>query len=57
MLKLFRILVPTDFSEYSDKSLERALDIAREALQRHRFFLLHICPREEHFYSGELYYF
>ncbi len=30
MLKPKKILVPTDFSEYSDKAVERALDIAKQ---------------------------
>lgn len=30
MLKPTRIMVPTDFSEYSDKALKQALDIAKQ---------------------------
>ncbi len=30
MMKPKKILVPTDFSEYSDKAVERALDIAKQ---------------------------
>ncbi len=30
MFKPKKILVPTDFSEHSDKALEKALDIAKE---------------------------
>ncbi len=30
MFKPTKILVPTDFSEYSDKALQKALDIAKE---------------------------
>ncbi len=35
-----RILVPTDFSDYSDKALSYALDIARQ--YRAKIFLLHV---------------
>ena len=31
MFKPKKILVPTDFSEYADKALQKALDIAKEA--------------------------
>ena len=30
MLKPTKILVPTDFSEYSDKALKQAIDIAKQ---------------------------
>jgi universal stress protein A len=35
-----RILVPTDFSEYSDKALQMAIDIAKQF--RSRIYLLHV---------------
>jgi universal stress protein A len=35
-----RILVPTDFSEYSDKALQMAIDIAKQ--YRSRIYLLHV---------------
>lgn len=31
MFKPTKILIPTDFSEYSDKALEKALDVAKES--------------------------
>jgi universal stress protein A len=40
MLKPTKILVPTDFSDYSDKALSQALDIARE--YKARVYLLHV---------------
>ncbi|MBP1748580.1 MAG: UspA protein [Deltaproteobacteria bacterium] len=40
MLKPTRILVPTDFSEYSDRALGQALDIARQ--YKAKVFLLHV---------------
>lgn len=40
MLVPTNILVPTDFSEYSDRALAQALDIARE--YNARVFLLHV---------------
>ncbi|HEY3277685.1 MAG TPA: universal stress protein [Syntrophorhabdaceae bacterium] len=39
-----RILVPTDFSEYSDKALEQALDIAKE--YKAKVFLFHVIHEE-----------
>lgn len=56
MLKPTKILVPTDFSEYSDKALQQAIDIARE--YRARLYLLHVVPRvspsiEEYFAGDE----
>jgi universal stress protein A len=44
MLKPTRILVPTDFSEYSDRALEQALDIARQ--YKAKIFLLHVVREE-----------
>jgi universal stress protein A len=40
MLEPTKILVPTDFSEYSGKALEQALDIAKH--YRAKVFLLHV---------------
>jgi nucleotide-binding universal stress UspA family protein len=40
MLKPTKILVPTDFSEYSDKALRQALDIALQ--YKAKVFLLHV---------------
>ena len=40
MLMPTRILVPTDFSEYSDRALGQALDIARQ--YKAKVFLLHV---------------
>lgn len=40
MLVPTKILVPTDFSEYSGKALEQALDIAKH--YRAKVFLLHV---------------
>lgn len=38
-----KILVPTDFSEYSDKALERAIDIAQE--YNAKVYLLHVVDK------------
>lgn len=40
MLKPTKILVPTDFSEYSDKALKQGLDIAKQ--YGAKLYLLHI---------------
>jgi universal stress protein A len=40
MLKPTKILVPTDFSEYSDKALSQALDIAKQ--YGAKVYLLHV---------------
>ncbi len=40
MFKPYRILVPTDLSEHSDKAVRNALDIARE--YKSEVFLLHV---------------
>ena len=40
MLKPTKILVPTDFSEYSDKALRQALDIALQ--YKAKVFVLHV---------------
>ena len=46
MLTPTRILVPTDFSEYSDKALEQALDIAKQ--YNSKVFLLHVMHEEDY---------
>jgi universal stress protein A len=46
MLMPTKILVPTDFSEYSDRALEQALDIAKQ--YKAKVFLLHVLPEEIH---------
>ncbi len=46
MLMPTRILVPTDFSEYSDRALEQALDIAKQ--YHAKVFLLHVIHDEMH---------
>jgi nucleotide-binding universal stress UspA family protein len=38
------ILVPTDFSKYSDKALKQALDIAQE--YKAKVYLIHVVPAE-----------
>ena len=40
MLKPTKILVPTDFSEYSDRALAQGLDIAQQ--YKAKLFLLHV---------------
>ena len=40
MLRPKNILVPTDFSEYSDKALKQALDIAKD--YHAKIYLLHV---------------
>jgi universal stress protein A len=42
MLRPTKILVPTDFSEYSDKALKQALDIGRQ--YKAKVYLLHVIP-------------
>jgi universal stress protein A len=46
MLMPTRILVPTDFSEFSDRALEQALDIAKQ--YHAKVFLLHVLHEEIH---------
>ena len=46
MLRPTKILVPTDFSEYSDKALKQALDIAKQ--YNAKVFLLHVIHSELH---------
>jgi nucleotide-binding universal stress UspA family protein len=47
MLKPTKILVPTDFSEYSDGALRQALDIAKQ--YKAKVFLLHVIHGEGYF--------
>ena len=44
MLMPTKILVPTDFSEFSDRALEQALDIAKQ--YHAKVFLLHVVREE-----------
>jgi len=44
MLKPTKILVPTDFSEYSDRALRQALDIARQ--YGATVYILHVLREE-----------
>ena len=44
MFKPKKILVPTDFSEYSDKALQKALDIAQQSGAE--INLLHVITQE-----------
>lgn len=44
MYKTTKILVPTDFSEYSDKAFKKAVDIAETF--NSEIFLLHVIPDE-----------
>ena len=53
MLRPTKILVPTDFSEFSDKALKQALDIARQ--YKAKVYILHVI--QEHIYYGGEYYF
>ena len=46
MFKPTKILVPTDFSEYSDKALQEALDIAKQ--HGSKVYLLHVIHQEIH---------
>jgi nucleotide-binding universal stress UspA family protein len=44
MLKPTRILVPTDFSEHSDRALAQGLDIAKQ--YKAKLILLHVLPED-----------
>ncbi len=44
MLRPTKILVPTDFSEFSDKALKQGLDIAKQ--YNAKVFLLHVIPSD-----------
>jgi universal stress protein A len=46
MLKPTKILVPTDFSESSDKALRQGLDIAKQ--YKAKLYLLHVIHEEMH---------
>ena len=46
MLSVKSILVPTDFSEHSDKALKQALDIARQS--KAKLYLLHVVHEAMH---------
>ena len=46
MLKPTKILVPTDFSEFSDKALQQGLDIAKQ--YNAKIFLLHVIHQDLH---------
>jgi nucleotide-binding universal stress UspA family protein len=52
MLRPTKILVPTDFSEYSDKALKQALDIARH--YNAKVFLLHVVSKEVQSCMGDV---
>jgi universal stress protein A len=49
MLKPTKILVPTDFSEYSDRALGQALDIAKQ--YGAKVYVLHILHEEFHHFE------
>lgn len=51
MLKPTKILVPTDFSEDSDKALKQALDIARH--YKAKVYLLHVVPTIQQQYVAD----
>jgi universal stress protein A len=53
MLKPTKILVPTDFSAYSDKALKQALDIAAE--YGAQVYVLHVVDEKIHSALGEDY--
>lgn len=44
MLRPTKILVPTDFSEFSDKALKQGIDIAKQ--YNAKLFLLHVIPSD-----------
>lgn len=51
MLKPTKILVPTDFSEFSDRALRQALDIAKQ--YKAKVFLLHVIHGEGYFATAD----
>ena len=51
MLVPTKILVPTDFSQYSDRALDQALDIAKQ--YNAKVFLLHVLHEQVYFASGD----
>ena len=50
MLKPTKILVPTDFSEYSDQALQQALDIARQ--YKAKVYVLHVM--HDYIYASDI---
>ena len=52
MLRPTKILVPTDFSEYSDKALKQALDIAKQ--YNAKVFLFHVVSSEVRSCMGDV---
>lgn len=44
MLRPTKILVPTDFSEFSDKAVKQGIDIAKQ--YNAKLFLLHVIPSD-----------
>ncbi len=55
--KVTNILVPTDFSEYSDLAIQKALDLARSIGPQTKVTLLHVysVPTEVHFRASRTY--
>ncbi len=53
MLRPTKILVPTDFSGYSDKALKQALDIAKE--YNSQVYILHVVHEKIHSVLGDDY--
>jgi len=51
MLTPTRILVPTDFSGYSDKALRQALDIAKE--YKARVYVVHVLHEKNPYDTGD----
>jgi nucleotide-binding universal stress UspA family protein len=51
MLKPTKILVPTDFSDNSDRALRQALDIAKQ--YNAKVFLLHVVHGEDYFATAD----
>ena len=50
MLVPTKILVPTDFSEHSDRALKQALDIGKQYSAQ--VFLLHVLPEDVPYHAG-----
>ena len=51
MLKPTKILIPTDFSEYSNKALRQALDIAKH--YKAKVYMLHVVRGESYYEDVE----
>jgi len=51
MLVPTKILVPTDFSEYSDKALAQAFDIAKE--YKARIYVIHVLHEKNPYDTGD----